>query len=94
MDQPVIESIAKLEMKPGDVLVVRSRSALDDFHAQRLADALKAELPNVTVLFLNGSDIELEVITPPAGTITAENVLKMWDRCRGQENADAPLIVE
>lgn len=55
--------IAKLQLAPGDVLVVRGKGHIDGELAIRLRETLEAILPPGVKAMLIGDDVDLTVLT-------------------------------
>lgn len=58
-------AIAKLQMQPGDVLVVRSPHHVSGQTAERLRAYVKAALPAGVEVLLMAGGLDLAVVTPP-----------------------------
>jgi hypothetical protein len=63
---PTLEfRISKLEIKPGDFLVVRSRQRMSQQTADRLRESLKGVMPTDVKCLVFDGEIDLSVLTPP-----------------------------
>ncbi|MFD2421653.1 hypothetical protein [Amycolatopsis pigmentata] len=64
MSEPVIESIARLELKPGEILVVRvpDRYPMDALH--RMEEWVKDRIPEGCSAMVLTDDMKLEVVSP------------------------------
>ena len=66
MDKEQLEfTIARLQMQPGDVLVVRAVRPIPSATAERIRDHVRAALPLAVQVLVIDSDVELSVLTPP-----------------------------
>ncbi len=61
--QDIEFKIARLELRPGDVLVVRTKQRLSRAQIDRLADLIKPAIGSHRCLILD-SDTDLAVLTP------------------------------
>jgi hypothetical protein len=58
-ENPMIVEVAKLDARPGDVILVRVQAGTSEETGKEIADELRRYFPGVMVLVLAGVDIQV-----------------------------------